>query len=60
MLNEFDHANKLRQSCQNMKKCRDAAMEVKKRRQAREQFDMTNDDPVSASTPISPSTNLQG
>ena len=60
MLNEYDHANKLRQSCENMKKCRDAAMAVKKRRLAKQEFGMDQDDPVQASTPAAPSANLQG
>ena len=60
MHNEHEHATKLRQACENMKKCRDAALEAKKRIQAREQFDQADDQPGSASTPADPLTNLQG
>ena len=59
MLTEYDHAAKLRQSCENMKKCRDAAMAVKKQRLAREQFDMESSNDLPASTPSDPLTNLQ-
>lgn len=59
MLNEHDHATRLMKSCQNMKKCRDAAKAVKKRRMAKGEFDLYDEQPGSASTPSDPLTNLQ-
>ncbi len=59
MNNQYDHANKLREACMRMKKCRDAAMMTKKRRQARGELYMETDEPVSAATPLSSEANLQ-
>jgi hypothetical protein len=60
MLNQYDHANKLRQSCENMQKCREAARQAAKRKRNRDQFDA--DPSVSPSAASNPSSvsNLQG
>jgi hypothetical protein len=39
MLNQYDHANKLRQSCENMQKCREAAKKAAKRKRNRDMID---------------------
>jgi hypothetical protein len=60
MLNQYDHANKLRQSCENMQKCREAAKQAAKRKRNRDQIDA--DPSVSPSTTLAPTVNanLQG
>jgi len=60
MLNQYDHANKLRQSCENMQKCREAAKQAAKRKRNRDQIDA--DPSGNPSTTLAPSihSNLQG
>jgi len=60
MLNQYDHANKLRQSCENMQKCREAAKQAAKRKRNRDQIDA--EPSGNPSTTLAPKThsNLQG
>ena len=60
MLNQYEHANKLRQSCRNMKVCRDAAKALKKRLAALDDLERESDPARSASNLSSPVSNLQG
>ena len=60
MLNQYDHANKLRQSCENMQKCREAAKKAAKRKRNRDMIDA--EPSVNPSATLAPKTqsNLQG
>ena len=59
MLNQYDHANKLRQSCENMQKCREAAKQAAKRKRNRDMIDADPSvNPLVTSSP-SASPNLQ-
>jgi hypothetical protein len=60
MLNQYDHANKLRQSCENMQKCREAARQAAKRKRNRDQFDADPSVNTSATSSPSVNPNLQG
>jgi len=60
MLNQYDHANKLRQSCENMQKCREAARQAAKRKRNRDQFDADQSGNPSATLAPMPHSNLQG
>jgi len=60
MLNQYDHANKLRQSCENMKTCREAAKQAAKRKRNRDMIDADpSGNPSTTLAPTIPS-NLQG
>jgi len=60
MLNQYDHANKLRQSCENMQKCREAAKQAAKRKRNRDMIDADPSvNPLVTSAPKTQS-NLQG
>jgi hypothetical protein len=60
MLNQYDHANKLRQSCENMQKCREAAKKAAKRKRNRDMIDA--EPSVNPSATLAPTiqSNLQG
>jgi len=60
MLNQYDHANKLRQSCENMQKCREAAKQAAKRKRNRDQIDADPSGNPSATLAPMPHSNLQG
>lgn len=60
MLNQYDHANKLRQSCENMQKCREAARQAAKRKRNRDQIDVDASVNTSATSVPSVNPNLQG
>jgi len=60
MLNQYDHANKLRQSCENMQKCREAARQAAKRKRNRDQIDVDASVNTSATSVPSVNSNLQG
>jgi len=60
MLNQYDHANKLRQSCENMQKCREAAKQAAKRKRNRDQIDAEPSVSPSATSSPSALSNLQG
>ena len=60
MLNQYDHANKLRQSCENMQKCREAARQAAKRKRNRDQIDVDASVNTSAASVPSVNSNLQG
>jgi len=60
MLNKYDHANKLRQSCRNMKVCRDAAKALKKRLAALDEVERQSEPTSSVSPTVAPRPNLQG
>lgn len=60
MLNQYDHANKLRQSCENMQKCREAARQAAKRKRNRDQIDVDASVNTSATSAPSVNPNLQG
>ena len=59
MLNQYDHANKLRQSCENMKTCKEAARQAAKRKRNRDMIDADQSVTPSATSSPASSPNLQ-
>ena len=59
MLNQYDHANKLRQSCENMQQCREAAKQAAKRKRNRDMIDADPSVNRLATSSPSASPNLQ-